>query len=121
MVISRRRTGKNGCATNERWMGTDRRCAHQQPERLCYSDAIEEEGGAEFGGVVGAVALGVVEGGEIDFAGGHGGSGEGGVGVTAVLNAYHGAGGTFPEHVHPVVGERNGRGLVDGGALAPAE
>src|SRR5260370_35525654 len=96
MVIRRRRTAKNGCATNERWMGTGWRYAHQQPERLCYSDAIEEEGGAEFGRVGGAVALGVVEGGEIDFAGAHGGSGEGCVSVTAVLNACHGAGEAGP-------------------------
>jgi hypothetical protein len=85
------------------------------------SDAIEKERGAEFGGVVGAIALGVIEGGEIDFASAHGGGGERGVSVAAVLDADHAAGDAVAEHVDGDVGESDGDELVDGVGLAAAE
>src|SRR5713226_4558082 len=84
-------------------------------------DAVEEERRAEFGGVVGAVALGVVQGGEIDFARAHGGGGERRVSVAADLYADHTAGHAVAQHVDGNVGESDGDELVDGIGLAAAQ
>src|SRR5712692_5691057 len=84
-------------------------------------DAVEEQGRAEFGGVVGAVAFGVVKGGEIDFASAHGGGRERGVGIAAVLYADHAAGHAVAEHVDGNVRESDGDELVDGIRLAAAQ
>src|SRR5229473_8487962 len=90
-------------------------------ETRCVLDAVEEERRAEFGGVVGAVAVGVVQGGEIDFARAHGGSGERRVGVAAVLYADHAASDAVAEQVDGNVCESDGDELVDGIGLAAAQ
>src|SRR5579859_1125654 len=88
---------------------------------IVWSDAVEEKRRAELGGVVGAVALGVVEGGEVDFAGAHVGGRERGVGVAAVLHANHAAGDAVAQHVDGDVGESDGDELVDGVGFAAAQ
>src|SRR6267378_2059570 len=88
---------------------------------VSHLDAIEEEGCAQLGAVVWAVALRVVESGEIHFARAHRGRGEWSMGVAAILQANHAAGDTVAKHIDGNIGISDADKLIDRVGLAATE
>src|ERR1700729_2071777 len=81
----------------------------------------EEEWGTQLGCVVGAIAFGVVQGGDVDSARAGGRRGEGRGGVAAVLHADHASGDAVANQIECDICVGDGDDLVDGVGFATAQ